>query len=151
MLVLEIIQAWVWSSFKKVRNTQPKRFVSGIARSPVPRTHFLNQWTVLLPTHISKELKASTMRIYIRAVNVSTIDICLHMRSVTQTCLTFCEPMDYSALGSSVHGLLQARILEWIAIFSSRRSSQSRDWTCVFCIGKLILYHWATWEAPIDL
>ena len=59
--------------------------------------------------------------------------------------------MDYSPPGSSVHGILQARILEWVAISFSRGSSQIRDWTHVFCIGRQILYHWATWETFIRL
>ena len=66
-----------------------------------------------------------------------------------QACLTFCDPMDCNH-GSSVHGILQARILEWVAMPSSRRSSQHRDWTqvsCVSCIGRRILYHWATRKA----
>jgi len=44
-----------------------------------------------------------------------------------QSCLTLCDPMDYSPPGSSVHGILQARILEWVAMPFSRRSSQPRD------------------------
>ena len=39
---------------------------------------------------------------------------------VTQSCLTLFDPMDYSPPDSSVHGILQARILEWVAVFSSR-------------------------------
>ena len=54
--------------------------------------------------------------------------------------------MDCSLPGSSVHGILQARILEWVAISSSRGSSQPRDSTCVSCIGRQILYCWATRE-----
>ena len=46
---------------------------------------------------------------------------------VTQSCLTLCDPMDYNLPGSSVHGILQARILEWIAIPFSRGSSQPRE------------------------
>ena len=65
---------------------------------------------------------------------------------VTQSCLTLCDPMGCSPPGSSVHGILQARILEWVAIFYSRRSSWPRDWTHVSCIGKWILYCWATRE-----
>ena len=42
---------------------------------------------------------------------------------VAQSCLTLCDPMAYSLPGSSVHGILQARILEWVAISFSRRSS----------------------------
>ena len=52
---------------------------------------------------------------------------------VAQSCLTLCNPMDYSLPGSSVLGILQARILEWVAMPSSRGSSQSSDWTCIFC------------------
>ena len=48
---------------------------------------------------------------------------------VTQMCLTLRDPMDYSPPGSSVHGISQAKILEWVAIPISRRSSQSRDQT----------------------
>ena len=44
------------------------------------------------------------------------------------------------------HGILQARILEWVAISYSRESSRLRDWTWVCYIGRWILFHWATWE-----
>ena len=59
--------------------------------------------------------------------------------------------MDCSPPSSSVHGISQTRILEWVAISSSRGSSRPRDQThisCVFCIGRQMLSHWATWEAP---
>ena len=42
------------------------------------------------------------------------------LRLVTQSCLTLCNPMDYSLPGSSVHGIFQARVLEWVAISFSR-------------------------------
>ena len=54
---------------------------------------------------------------------------------VTQSCLTLFDPMDYSLPGSSVHGILQARIQEWVAILLSRGSSQPRDQTWVSCIA----------------
>ena len=50
---------------------------------------------------------------------------------VTQPCLILCNPMDCSPPGSSVHGILQARIQEWVAILLSRGSSRPRDWTWV--------------------
>ena len=50
---------------------------------------------------------------------------------VTELCLTLCDPMDCSPPGSSVHGILQARILEWVAIPFSRGSSGPRDRTQV--------------------
>ena len=50
-----------------------------------------------------------------------------------QSCPTLCDPMDYSPPSSSVHGILQARILEWVAISFSRGSSQPRDQSCISC------------------
>ena len=50
---------------------------------------------------------------------------------VTQSCLTLCNPMDCSLQGASVYGILQARILEWVAIPFSRASSRSWDQTRV--------------------
>ena len=63
---------------------------------------------------------------------------------VAQSCLTLCNPMDCSPPGSSVHGILQARLLEWVTISSSRRSSQPRERTCVSgisCIDRQILHY----------
>ena len=74
-------------------------------------------------------------------------DICWRWKVkvlVTQSCLSLCYPMDYSPSGSSVHGILQARILEWVAISFSRGSSQSRDWTQVSCIAGRFFTNWAT-------
>ena len=60
-----------------------------------------------------------------------------------QSCLILCEPMDYSLPGSSVYGILRARILEWVAISYYRGSSQPRNRTCisyVSCIVSQVLY-----------
>ena len=54
---------------------------------------------------------------------------------VTQSCLTLCDPMNYTD-----HGILQARILEWVAVPFSRGSSQPRDWTQVSCIAGGFFY-----------
>ena len=59
---------------------------------------------------------------------------------VTKSCPLFYNPMDCSMLASSVHEISQARILEWVAISSSRSSSWPRDWNRVSCIGRRILY-----------
>ena len=65
-----------------------------------------------------------------------------------QSCPTLCNLMDSSPLGSSVHGISRVRILEWVAISFSRRSSRPEDQTLVSCIGRQILYHCAPWEVP---
>ena len=61
----------------------------------------------------------------------------------------FCDPKNCSPPGSSVHGIYQARILEWVAISFSRGSSQSRDQILISCIGKQVLHCWAMREAHI--
>ena len=66
---------------------------------------------------------------------------------VTKSCLTLCNPMDYSPQGSSVPGISQARILEWVAIPFTRGSSQPRDRTQVSHIAGRYFTSWATGEA----
>ena len=74
----------------------------------------------------------------------SPVGCCL----VAKLCLNLWDPMDCSPPGSSVHGILQARLLEWEAISFSRGSSQPRDQIQVSCISRQILYHSTTREAP---
>ena len=69
-------------------------------------------------------------------------------REVVQSCLTLCDPMDCNLPGFSVHGIFQARILEWVAISFSRGSSWPRDRTQVSCIAGRCFTLWATREAP---
>ena len=68
---------------------------------------------------------------------------------VTQSRLILCDPMDYSPPGSSVHGILQARILEWVAMLSS--GDLPDPWieplSHVPCTGRWVLYHYAIWGA----
>ena len=66
---------------------------------------------------------------------------------VSKLCPTLCDPMDCSPKGSSVHGISQARILEWVAISFSRGSSWPRDWICISYNGRWALHHWAAREA----
>ena len=75
-----------------------------------------------------------------------------------QSCPTLCDPMGCSRPGFSAHGILQVRILEWVAIPFSRGSFWPREWTCVFyvsCIGRQLLYHshhlgrlLLSWDSP---
>ena len=67
---------------------------------------------------------------------------------VTQLCPILCNPMDYTQLDSSVPGILQVRILEWVAIPFSRGSSWPRDGTCIFYIAGGFFTIWAVREAP---
>ena len=66
---------------------------------------------------------------------------------VAQLCLILCDPVDCSLPGSSVHGILQERILDWVAISFSRGSSWSMDWTWVFHTAGRRFTLWAIREA----
>ena len=75
--------------------------------------------------------------------------MCVCVKSL-QSCPTLYDPIDCIPPGSSVHGILKARILEWVAIYYSRGSSQPRDGLCISCgscIAESFLTHWATGEA----
>ena len=92
--------------------------------------------------HVREILKVISVGV-IMGVCVAT---CLNWSEVALSCPTLCDPMGYSLPGSSVHGILQARILEWVAIAFSRRSSQPRDWTRVSHIVGRCFSVWATRE-----
>ena len=63
--------------------------------------------------------------------------------------LSVCDPVDSSPPGSSVHGIILARILEWVAISFSRRSSWPRDWTQTSCAAGRFFTIWATKQAQL--
>ena len=65
---------------------------------------------------------------------------------ITQSCLTLCDPIDYSQPDSYVHGISQVRISEWVAIPFSRASSRLRDETQACCIAGRFFAAWATRE-----
>ena len=74
--------------------------------------------------------------------NISSAHNSLTSRSsclVTRLWFTLCDPMDCRPPDSSVHGILQARILEWVSILFSRGSSRPRDQSCISCIGRWAL------------
>ena len=83
--------------------------------------------------------------------------ICLYVSSISLevkllSCVQlFVTPWTVVRQAPSVHGVSQAKILVWVAISFSRGSSQPRDQTCISCIGRQVLYHWATREAHLPL
>ena len=78
-----------------------------------------------------------------KAVHLKRTQYCKSTMGVcAQSCPTFCNPMDYSSPGSFVHGILQTRMPEWVAISYSRGSSQPIDWThvsCISCLDQIII------------
>ena len=103
-------------------------------------------WETLSSTSVFQGIRSTLCYVH---VSLIIYVICLHkMKTVSewvkvaQSCLTICDPMD-----CTVHGILWARILKWIAVPFSRGSSQPRDQTQVCCIAGGFFTSWATREA----
>ena len=91
----------------------------------------LNHWTTR-EVHLLLKLLTENSFPY-RRCNTTDSNFCCCCCSVAKSCLTLCDPMDCSPPCSSVHGILQARILEWVAF--SRGSSPLRNQTCISCLA----------------
>ena len=151
----ESYKSMPWVGLDTIANLYQSRF-NQKSRSPG-----FSPWNLQVPhlrvqpTANQREKKVFVIPESFKNQNLNSLhtDTCLHSvlsaRSL-QPCPTLCDSMDCSPPGSSVHGILQARILEWVAMPSSRGSSKprdqtrTRDGTCVFyvsCIGRQVLYH----------
>ena len=107
---------------------------------------------VLLITLSCSSIAFSSYVIRVRLKNLSNWCMCLCACLVVQLCPILCDPLDCSPPGSSVHGISQARILEWVSISSSRGSSWPRDWTpvsCVSCTAGGFFTRWAIRDAQV--
>ena len=91
--------------------------------------------------------------VFEKSLKANRHPLVLWMCSAAQLCPALCNPMNCNPPGSSVHGILPARILKWGAISSSRDFPDLgiEPVSLVSCLGRQILYHWATWEIhPLD-
>ena len=86
--------------------------------------------------HTATKTQSSQIHSWINNFKNKVFNACVHAKSI-QSCPTLCNPMDCSLPDSSVRGILQARILEWVAMSSQRGSSQPRDWTHISYITAL--------------
>ena len=121
--ILQLLQSQP-SSFGP-HSTLPPWVTASISTSSVTSWKSL-EFHILIPVFIATNLKWS---------------------EVAQLCLTLCDPMDYSLQSSSVHGIFQARVLEWVAISFSRGSSWPRDRTQITRIAGRHFTVWTTREA----
>ena len=143
--LLAMLETWVWRSpgegkgyplqYSGLENSM-NCIVHGVAKS---RT-----WLSNFHSHSLTQSLFSTKRI---SFQLYVIDrkLCWNGEKkvkVAQLCPTLCDPMGYT-----VHGILQGRMLEWVAFPFSRGSSQTRDWTQVSCIAGGFFTSWATREA----
>ena len=90
-----------------------------------------------------KQPKCPSTDEWIKKIWYVCVCVCVWYAKLLQSCLTLCDPMDCSLPGFSLHGILQARILEWVVMPSSGGSSRPRNRTWLFyvsCIGRWVLY-----------
>ena len=111
-------------------------------RTVTPKKREINEITPMMTTILRRYLLDSRHSRYNTVVSMNTRDVVV-VQSLSHV-WHFCNPMTRSPPGSSVHGISQARILEWVAISFSRASSWPMDWTS---LGRQILYHCAASEA----
>ena len=125
---------YVWSRCSLIRDSLVTR---NVGRS----------WTPYCQIHTEIEESRKTTRPLRHDLNQIPYDYTVESE-VAQLYLTLWDLTDCSPPGSSIHGILQARILEWVTIPFSRASSGSRDWTQVDHITGRPFTIWATWEIP---
>ena len=123
--------------------TFPQNTVSLLNKSPSPKPkHFRGK-------NCRKRKSQSLSHLALVSLDILSFPYLLWSEVlVTQSCPTLCNSINCSPPGSSVHGIFQARILEWVAISFSRGSSQPRDQIWVSCIGRQILYRLSYKESP---
>ena len=117
------------------------------SRTRGPASHG-QEWTKLvLSVEAGLLLFGLELFVYLSEGCPQTVCVCLSL----QSCLTLCDPVDCSPPGSSVHGILQARILEWVAVPSSRGIfpiQELNPYLLQLPHCRQILYSWSTGEAP---
>ena len=145
-------------------NTNWKTCIKLLSVSPYNSLYFLNVLQCIYVPFMFITEKINTRRIrgsqgricspnkpfyFQPKANFTCILICITGVCVcAQSCPTFCDPMDCSPPGSSVHGIFQASIVEWVAISFFRGSSLPRDWTCVSCVSCIAGWFFTT-EPPV--
>ena len=107
-------------------------------------------WTSPIPTWVRTSHRAdlSCLRSILFYFHYVAFSCPRKKKKKAQSCLTLCDPMDYSLSASSIHEIFHARILGWVAISFSKGSSQPRDWTWVSHIAGRLFTIWATREVP---
>ena len=128
---------WGWDETLPVPHSHEKMFRMGVRLLQAPSSWTRGGHTCLLTTLVGSHSLDGVSEACLPWKECDFIPLPVHAQSL-QSCPTLCDPMDYSPPGSSVCGLSQARILEWVAISFSKGSSRPRDRThvsLVFCIA----------------
>ena len=152
-------RAWCWGRLKAGGEGDDRGWMASPTRWTWVWVNSVRRWRSgrpgLLPSMRSQKVRHNLVTeqqrvnwmVLIYDIVCVCVCVCVHVYSVIQSCLTLCDPMDCSPPGSSVHGIIPVRILEWTAMPSSRGSSQPRDRTQSPALAGGLFTVWATWEA----
>ena len=127
--------------------------ISALLFGPFQRLKKMHSSEIEVTENLTME-QILCFKTYIMEILYINMCVCVCVCVCAQSCLTLHHSMDCSPPGSSVCGILQARILEWVGISFSRGSSLPRGQThvsCVSFIGRQILYHCTTWKSYVDI
>ena len=130
-ILVQVLQRTTWRFLKKLKTElpyDPEIPLLGIymEKTVIPKDIYTPKFTATLltmartwkqPKHLSTDERIK------KVWNIYVMEYCESESEVAQSCLTLCDPMDCSPPGSSVHEIFQARVLEWLAISFSRKSS----------------------------
>ena len=136
--VFTVTSAFSWQNSV---NLCPASFCIPRSNLPVSRWLLTSYFCILVP-YDEKHIFFALQNLWhsdkeMPAQNVTLLSYVLHAQLLSHVWL--CDPVDCSLPDSSVHGIFQARILEWVAISFSTGSSRPRDWTCISCITGVFL------------
>ena len=127
----------VWATREVYDALNPNKWTSVKMIISIYKFYFVRHRETKWPTKVIQPL-SSRKAIWFQILSLFILKwlnlFCVHNK-LLQLCLTLCDLMDCSLPGSSVHGILQARILEWIVMPSSRATSWPRNRTSISCIG----------------
>ena len=142
---------WTWIDLYNCLNQQNMADTASLPRLWLYKGCMASSWfslslSGLLPFIPSQYIFKKAQATWRGHVWVSGQRLWPGLSEVTQSCPTLCNPMYCSLPGSSLHGILQARVLEWVAISFSRGSSQPRDRTQVSRIPGRRFNLWAMWQ-----
>ena len=122
--------------FPEIRTDQKKTFSYFAAKVSKTLKYFIDIYFIKLSSCTDSSMGEVATSSYLACIAhcFNPVDGSVQFSSVTQSCPTLWDPVDCSPPGSSVHGILQARIPEWVVIPLSKGSSQPRDRTQVSCV-----------------
>ena len=139
-----VFLCFIFANLIDEKNTSLFHFTFPWSLKKLNDHHFIYWWSIYISPSVNYLFLPELQKLFLHFRKTLCLLYEKVKKKVTQSCSTLCNPMDYSLPGSSVHGILQARILEQVDIPFSRESSQPRDRTHISRIAGRFFTIWAS-------